>query len=157
MMKGREIALFAAILRRLGMEAHPRLVAATGLAVILGGVCLALGLCGFSALQVPCITCLILAFDAGAAVFILRVLAMMTHASVIDMKTLANMEDERRNTRLVIGSVVATATLFALFGELRGLANQDAGGAAFHAAIAIATIVLSWSFMNTMFALHYAH
>ena len=116
--------MFATILRRLGMEAHPRLVAATALAVMLGGVCLALGLCGFSAVQVPCVTCLIVAFDAGATLFIWRVLAMMTQASVIDMKTLANMEDERRNTWLVIGSVVATATLFAVFGELRGLPTR---------------------------------
>jgi uncharacterized membrane protein len=157
MMKGRETALFSAILRRLGMEAHPRLVGAAAVALVIGGACLVLGMAGLSVLPIPCVTCLIVAFDAGAAVFIWRVLAMMTRASVSDMQGLANMEDERRNTWLVIGSIVATATLFAVFSELRGLAHQPTGSAAFHVAIAIATIVLSWSFMNTMFALHYAH
>jgi uncharacterized membrane protein len=157
MSSGDQIALFSAILRRLGMEAHPRLVGAAALAMILAGACLLFGFSGLSPHPVSCVTCLVLAFDGGAAFFVWRVLAMMTRASLTEMKTLANMEDERRTTWLVIGSLVATATLFAVFGEFRGLQSQALGTAVFHLATAIATIVLSWSFMNTMFALHYAH
>jgi uncharacterized membrane protein len=154
---GTQIALFSAILRALGMEAHPRLVAAAALALVLAGLCLLFCLSGLSSDPIPCRTCLLLAFDGGAALFVGLVLRTMTRASLNDMKSLANIEDENRNTSLVIGSLVATATLLAVFGELRGLNQQAAAAASVHAGVAIATIVLSWSFMNCMFALHYAH
>jgi uncharacterized membrane protein len=146
MTSGGRIALFSGLLRRLGMEAHPRLVAAAALALLLAALCLLSCLAGMSTDTIPCLTCLLVAFDGGAALFVGLVL-----------KTLANIEDENRNTALVVGSLVATATLLAVFGELRGLDHQEAVTAAVHAGVAIATIVLSWSFMNCMFALHYAH
>jgi uncharacterized membrane protein len=139
------------------MEAHPRLAAAGALAAVLAGLCLLFCISGLSSGPFPCVTCLIGAADAGAALFIGLVLRLMTRASLTDMKTLANIEDENRDTSLIIGSFVATATLFAVFGELRGLAQQDALSAGVHACIAIATIILAWIFMNCMFTLHYAH
>jgi uncharacterized membrane protein len=157
MTSGRRMALFSALLRRLGMEAHPRLVGAATLALVLAALCLLSCLSGVSSDTIPCLTCLLLAFDGGAALFVALVLRTMTRASRSDMKTLANIEDEKRNTSLLVGSLVATATLLAVFAELRGLDRQEAVTAAVHAGVAIATIVLSWSFMNCMFALHYAH
>jgi uncharacterized membrane protein len=156
-MRGDRIASFSAILRRIRMEAHPRLVAAGALALVLAGLCLIFCVSGLSSGPLPCMTCLIVAADAGAALFIALVLRLMARASLTDMKTLANIEDENRNTALFIGSFVATATLFAVFGELRGFAQQDARSAGVHACVATATIILAWSFMNCMFALHYAH
>src|SRR5262249_16261161 len=156
-------ALFAAVLMRRGMVAPPWLVSAAALALFVAALCLPPGLSaslsGRPALfsePVPCLTCLIGAFDCGAALFVGSVLWKMFGASLTDMKTLANIEDENRNTSLVIGSIVATITLLAVFGELGNIGRVDTMRG-LHLGLAIATIVLSWSFMNCMFAQHYAH
>ena len=51
----------------------------------------------------------------------------------------------------------ATAILFAIVFELHGIKDQPSASAGLHVLLAAATILLSWLFMNTIFALHYAH
>ena len=48
------------------------------------------------------------------------------------------------------------ASLGAIFAELAALDRTDAGYG-LNIALAIATVVLSWAFTHTIFALHYAH
>jgi uncharacterized membrane protein len=100
---------------------------------------------------------LLVAFDTGAVVFIAAVWAMMARASPDDMRRRSAVEDEGRHTILAIAGAIAVAILLAIIFELHGIKEQPAAQRGVHVALAGATILLSWIFMNTMFALHYAH
>jgi uncharacterized membrane protein len=82
---------------------------------------------------------------------------MMTSATLDGMRRRAEFEDEGRYTVLILGAAVATANLFTIVFELHGLKNLPSDLAGLHFALAAGTIPLSWFFMNTIFALHYAH
>jgi len=100
---------------------------------------------------------LLIAFDLAATVYISAIFLMMLGASIDGMRQRAQMEDERKWTVLLLGSVSAVAVLVALafvLHDAKMLPGSSGGG---HVALAAATIVLSWVFMNVLFALHYAH
>jgi uncharacterized membrane protein len=71
------------------------------------------------------------------------------------MRRRAELEDEGRYGVLCLSSMAATAVLLAIVFELHGSKNAASPGP--HIALAAATILLSWFFMNTIFARHYAH
>jgi uncharacterized membrane protein len=135
-------------LRRVGMEAHPRLAAAAALALAVIGSCILLNLLQIT--QIPFQTSLILGFDAGALLFLIVVWTMMTKAGLSDMQRRARIEDESPYVWPIFGGLCATAILIAVIFELRG--SQP-----LHVLLGIVTILLSWLFLNTAFALHYAH
>src|SRR5262249_26559019 len=58
---------------------------------------------------------------------------------------------------LMLSSLVAIAILLSITLELHGIKNFPPQLAAIHGALAAVTILLAWLFMNTTFALHYAH
>jgi uncharacterized membrane protein len=138
---------YTAALGRIGMQAHPRLAFAAALAVIVIVLCLVLNWIGIT--RIPWLTCLILGFDAGAALFVVGVWTMMAKAELHDMQRRAAIEDEKPYMWPIVGGLFATAILIAVIFEMRG---SD-----LHVLIGIVTILLSWFFLNTVFALHYAH
>ncbi|MET0483399.1 MAG: DUF1345 domain-containing protein [Aestuariivirgaceae bacterium] len=138
----------AATLRRIGMQAHPRLAAAAAVALVVIVLCLLLNWLGLS--RIPWLTSLILSFDAGAAFFIFVVWKMMAGAKLEDMERRAAIEDAKPQLWPIIVGLLATAILISVIFEMRG--SQP-----IHVLIGIATILLSWLFLNTMFAMHYAH
>ena len=73
------------------------------------------------------------------------------------MRRRAQIEDERRSAVLILSVAVATAILLTIISQLHGLKDLPSGFVALHVGLAAITILLSWFFMNTMFALHYAH
>ena len=73
----------------------------------------------------------------------------MAKAELHDMQRRAAIEDEKPYMWPIVGGFFATAILIAVIFEMRG--------SNLHVLIGIATILLSWFFLNTMFALHYAH
>jgi uncharacterized membrane protein len=75
---------------------------------------------------------------------------MMAKAELHDMQRRAAIEDEKPYMWPIVGGLFATAILIAVIFEMRGAAPV-------HVLIGIATILLSWFFLNTVFALHYAH
>ncbi len=102
-------------------------------------------------------TRLLAAFDIAATAFLAAVWFMMARASPAAMRRRARIEDEGRHVVLVLSATVASAILLSIGFELhgiRGLPPVDAGA---HVALAVVTILLAWLFMNTIFALHYAH
>jgi len=138
----------AATLRRLGMQAHPRLAAAAAMTLVVVVLCFLLNWLGLT--RIPRLTTLILGFDAGATFFIFVVWRMMAGAKLQDMERRAAIEDAKPQLWPIIGGLFATAILIAVIFEMRG--SQP-----IHVLIGIATILLSWLFLNTMFAQHYAH
>jgi uncharacterized membrane protein len=82
---------------------------------------------------------------------------MMARATTAGLRRRAAAEDEGRYVVLVLSAAVASAILLAIAFALHGVRGQPPGAAGLRAALATVTILLAWLFMNTMFALHYAH
>ncbi len=136
------------LLRRTHMHSHPRLFGAAAVAIAL--YLLLLGWAGTA-------TRLLIGFDGGAVAFLAAVWVMMATATPEDMRRRAELEDERRYTVLILSAAAATAILLTIVFELHGLKDLRSDLVGLHVALAAGTILLSWFFMNTMFALHYAH
>lgn len=127
-------------------HAHRRLLLCGLLFVVAGGVAYALG-------RSPSLA-LLLGFDAAALVFLLLTARVFGQASPASMRMHAKQQDVGRFGVLWSSVALSCMVMVALWVELRGESN--AGGVVDMLAAA-ATIVLSWLYMNMIFALHYAH
>jgi uncharacterized membrane protein len=136
------------LVRHTHMRSHPRLFAAATATILVY-----LLLSGRA--ETP--TRLLLAFDCGALVFLAAIWFMMAEATPEKMRRRAEIEDEGRYTVLILSVAVATAILLTIIFQLHGLKDLPSSSAGLHVGLAAITILLSWFFMNTMFALHYAH
>jgi uncharacterized membrane protein len=130
------------------LRAHPRLVIAVAVAV----ACYFLLPGGLEWSMRA-----LIAFDVGAIIFIAAIWFMMARATQSDMRWRAAIEDEGRNVILALAATAAVAILLAIVFELHGSKDLPPPRQGPHVALAAATILLSWLFMNTMFAVHYAH
>lgn len=127
-------------------HAHRRLVLCGLLFVVAGGVAYVLG-------RSPSLA-LLLGFDAAALVFLVVTARAFGQASPASMRVHAKQQDVGRMGVLWSSVALSCMVMVALWVELRGESN--AGGVVDMVAAA-ATIVLSWLYMNMIFALHYAH
>ncbi len=96
---------------------------------------------------------LLLAFDAAAAAYLALIYRMMARATVDSLRQRAAEQHEGRWVVLATSLIVALASLVALSLEL----HSKAGGTPLQVPLAVASIVLVWVFVNTVFTLHYAH
>jgi uncharacterized membrane protein len=136
------------VLRRTHIHSHPRLLSAGAVAVLLYFL-----LSGWTSVA----TRFLIAFDGGAFVFLAAVWVMMASATPDGMRRRAEIEDEGRYTTLIFSAAAAIAILLTIVFDLRGIKDLRSELAALRVGLAAATILLSWFFMNTIFALHYAH
>jgi uncharacterized membrane protein len=95
----------------------------------------------------------LLGFDVGVLAYLLMMMRIFLRATQVGMRRQARMQDSGRWTTLLSGVALSAVVLVAVTTEL----HSDSKGGAFAIAVAAATIILSWMFMNTLFALHYAH
>jgi len=96
-------------------------------------------------------------WDAGAVTFLMTVWPIIIRADSSDAQRLATREDETRGsaTVLVIGASVASllGVGFAL-----GLAGRESGPLRLLLiGVAMLTVMLSWTVINTVYTLRYAH
>jgi uncharacterized membrane protein len=95
-------------------------------------------------------------WDVGVAVYLAVVYWLMAKATTTHhIRDQAAREDEGKTTVLVLTVAAALASIAAIVVELSGPKGQQLAGPAL--VLAIVTILLSWSFIHTIFALHYAH
>ena len=96
-------------------------------------------------------------WDIGAGLYVILALEMMARADVHQIRRRAAGQDEGAIVILVLTVAAALASLLAIV----ALLGTSAGGAAprrpGELILATITIVLSWAFIHTIFALHYAH
>ncbi len=104
-------------------------------------------------LGVGTVKTILLAFDAGALVFLIAIAWLFEHTDAEQVRKWAHDEEGGRWGFLCTNVVIALMVLVALGLELRSL---QAGGV-WALLLAGATLLISWLFMNTMFALHYAY
>jgi uncharacterized membrane protein len=91
-------------------------------------------------------------WDIAVGVYLLLAVRLMTGCDAGHIRRRAAVQDEGRFTVLVLVVASALASLMAILAELNGANRQPA-----QLALAAVTILLSWIFMHTIFALHYAH
>lgn len=91
-------------------------------------------------------------WDIALAVYLVLAFRLMTGCDAHHIRRRAALQDEGRFTILVLVVGSALASLMAILAELSGANRQPP-----QLALAGVTILLSWTFMHTIFALHYAH
>ncbi len=93
-------------------------------------------------------------WDVGVGLYLALTYPLMARASVSRIRRRAAEQDEGAFALLLLTAAAASASLVAVIVEVGGTQNGGGwGGLAF----GMGTILLSWLFMHTMFALHYAH
>ncbi|CAB3630750.1 MULTISPECIES: DUF1345 domain-containing protein [Achromobacter] len=127
-------------------HAHRRLVGCAGLLLVTAG--------GLYALGVPWVLSLLLGFDAGALVFLLMTARVFGRTSAAAMRQHAQQQDVGRTGVLWSSVALSCMVMMALWVELRG---EGGAGDVLAMLAAAVTIILSWLYMNMIFALHYAH
>lgn len=102
-------------------------------------------------------TKLLLGWDVGVLLYLALVHQLMVTCGVAEIRRRAAEDDEGAVALLILTGLSALAIMGAIVAEL-GIAKssgQPASGIGI--AIAMVTIVVSWAFVHTIFALHYAH
>jgi uncharacterized membrane protein len=101
------------------------------------------------------VTRALIAWDAGIVFYLAWAAWMMAHSPVAEIRRHSAAQDEGAFALMVLTIAAAMASLGAIFALL---ANGDGGEAEPGSyMLAIATVVLSWVFIHTIFALHYAY
>ncbi|MGC1550776.1 MAG: DUF1345 domain-containing protein [Rhodanobacter sp.] len=127
------------------VRARPWLAVSTAV-FVLTGVALAL-------LRVKPALALLLGFDLGALLYLGVLVRLFNRTNAEHLCRQARKQDTGRRGTLCSAVAVSLVVLVALTTELHAAKS----GGAMTIGMAAISIVLSWLFMNTMFALHYAH
>ena len=90
-------------------------------------------------------------WDSGVGLYLAMIFWIMAHSPVDRIRQRACVEDEGALALLLLTTASALASLAAVMSEL-GHAPS-----AYQVALGAVTILLSWTFMHVIFALHYAH
>jgi len=116
-----------------------------------------IGLCVIGALpsawSVP--TRMLLGWDGGVALYLVLVYTLIAGTDAEHVRSRALRQDEGRIAILILTIAAAVASLGAILGELSS--SQGATRTPHELVLAAITIALSWGFVHTIFALHYAH
>jgi uncharacterized membrane protein len=91
------------------------------------------------------------AFDLAAIVFLLAVSTLLRHDEAAVMRQAARRNDANRGVLLGFTALTTAVILVAVAGELKGRSDGVS------IMLVVATLVLTWLFSNTVYALHYAH
>ena len=100
-------------------------------------------------------TKLLIGWNLGIGLYLILAFHLMARSDVHRIRHRAANQDEGSIALLVFIVVAAMASMAAIFAELgtTGGATRQPG----QLILATSTIVLSWAFIHSMFALHYAH
>ncbi len=98
-------------------------------------------------------TRLLVGWDIYVGLYLALVAHLMSGADIQRIRGRAAVEDEGQFAILMLTVVASLASLGAIFSEL----GIGAGRRPAHVVLAALTILLSWAFIHTIFALHYAH
>jgi uncharacterized membrane protein len=99
----------------------------------------------------------IVGWDIGVALYLVLAFTMMARSEVHLIRRRAAGQDVGQLTILVLTMAAALASLGAIFAELGISAHGGGARATTQVVLALGTLALSWAFIHTIFALHYAH
>ena len=96
-------------------------------------------------------TCILAGWDSGVVLYLAQIFWLMAQWPIDHIRQRACVEDEGALALLVLTTASALASLAAVISEL------GHGPSAYQVALGAVTVLLSWTFMHVIFALHYAH
>jgi len=130
------------------VKARPRLFIAVAIGIVVAFVFAVLA-------QWRVASALLIGWDVCAGLYLLFAFHIMSKADVHRMRRQARLQDEGQIGILILTAVAALASLVAIF----ALLGSSSAGMRSPADLFLATItiLLSWAFTHTIFALHYAH
>jgi len=99
----------------------------------------------------------LIAWNVGAGLYLVLAAAMMIRSSRDHMRHRAQLQDDGKYAILILTAVAGIASLAAIAGELAVVKDLHGWQRGAHVALAGATVLSSWGFIQIMFALHYAH
>ncbi|MGA8032196.1 MAG: DUF1345 domain-containing protein [Casimicrobiaceae bacterium] len=99
----------------------------------------------------------IAAWDVGASFALVALYFGLRDSSAATIRRIAARQDAGKWAVLALCLLAATASLVAIAGEMPQVKNASGLEQAARIVLTIYTIVLSWAFMHSVFALHYAH
>ena len=99
----------------------------------------------------------LVAWNAGACLYIALAAAMIMRSSQGSMRQRAQTQDDGKYTILGLTVVAAIASLVSIAAELSVAKDLHGWAKTEHMALAGLTVLSSWGFMQIMFTLHYAH
>lgn len=132
------------------VHARPRLFIATAVAI-------AVGILLPTALASHAVTRWLVAWNTGTGLYVLLAAIMMIRSSHHHMRHRAQLQDDGQRVILVLVVVSTIASLAAIAGQLAVVKDMHGFIKGAHIALAGATVLSSWAFIQVMFALHYAH
>jgi uncharacterized membrane protein len=94
-------------------------------------------------------------WDIGLVVYLALTYAMMWRTDVETIRKRAAKQDEGAVAILILSIAATLTSLGAIVLELGGM--KQGGETGIHVLLAVATILLSWAFVHTIFTFHYAH
>jgi uncharacterized membrane protein len=100
-------------------------------------------------------TRLLIAWNVGAWAFLLMILHMVTNPKR-EASVWSRPEDENQWVLVVLGIVASLAAMAAIVWELGPVKNMAGWEKTGHLALVGATVISAWTFLQVMFALHYA-
>jgi uncharacterized membrane protein len=130
------------------IKMRPRLTIAT----LIGIVCLLV-----LPADLPRTTRALLAWDVGVALYLGLAWTMMLRSDLDRIRRRANQEDDGAVAVLTLTVIAAIASVAAIVVELIDVNDLPQHEVNLRLALAVITIVFSWIFIHTAFALHYAH
>ena len=100
---------------------------------------------------------MLIGWDTGVLIYLAAAAVMMSRcATVAQMQRNAAEQDEGAFFILILCVAAGMASLGAIFAELATVEHSDPHYGLF-GGLAVGTVILSWAFIHTIFALHYAH
>ncbi|RDI62104.1 putative membrane protein [Microvirga subterranea] len=100
---------------------------------------------------------LLVSWDVGVVCYLSIAWTIALGSSTTLMQDRAAQEDEGAIAVLILTMAAAVASLAAIAVELKGIHDDPAGQQVFRLSVAAITILCSWFFVHTIFAIHYAH
>jgi uncharacterized membrane protein len=106
---------------------------------------------------VPWQAAVVAGWDAAALAYLISIWPIILRADSTQAEQLATREDESRSSATVLLLAASVASLLGV-GSALSLAGRDSGpGRILLIGVAVLTVVLSWTVVNTVYTLHYAH
>jgi len=102
------------------------------------------------------VTRLLVGWDIGVALYLMLAFWMIAHSSASQIKRQSLHQDEG-GVAILIGTIVAAMARVAAVITWLEAATRAQTFAPQNLAFLFVTVLLSWAFIHTMFALHYAH
>jgi uncharacterized membrane protein len=96
-------------------------------------------------------------WDIGTGAYLVLAAVMMAHSGEKKIRSRAKEQNEGKVPTLMLIITAAVASLAAIVNQLASVKSLTEAGAGWHVGLAGMTVFLSWTFMQVMFALHYAH